>query len=345
MLLLVVLLASADVLSKGAWRELQQLDDPDLQQLAKKLPVTVLASRADTTVRKYTRAFRRWKAWAVQHGLEAIPAKDCHLALYLQYLADCSGSKAAVEEACNAVAWFHSTAGLPSPTASPFVCATREGLQRSLAKPTVKKAPVTAEMLGAIARNAELSQSLADLRLATACLLAFAAFLRFDELINLRPCDCVVGQGSMSIRIDRSKTDQLRKGDEVMVARTGDLTCPVAMLEKYLQRTGMTLQDQAYLFRPITNSKRAGEALRRTGKISYTCLREQFKGKLHQLGFDPRVFGLHSLRAGGATAAANAGIPDRNFKRHGRWRSENAKDGYVEDSVESRLEVTRRLGL
>ena len=30
-------------------------------------------------------------------------------------------------------------------------------------------------------------------------------------------------------------------------------------------------------------------------------------------------------------------IPDRLLKRHGRWNSESAKDGYVKDSVESRL--------
>ena len=47
----------------------------------------------------------------------------------------------------------------------------------------------------------------------------------------------------------------------------------------------------------------------------------------------------------GATAAANAKVPDRIFKRHGRWRSENAKDGYVKDSMESRLEVSRSIGL
>ena len=44
---------------------------------------------------------------------------------------------------------------------------------------------------------------------------------------------------------------------------------------------------------------------------------------------------MHSLLAGGATTAANAGMPDRNFKRHGRGKSESAKDGYVEDSLES----------
>ena len=47
--------------------------------------------------------------------------------------------------------------------------------------------------------------------------------------------------------------------------------------------------------------------------------------------------GTHSLRAGGATAAARVGVRERLFKHHGRWRSENAKDGYVEDSLEERL--------
>jgi len=56
-------------------------------------------------------------------------------------------------------------------------------------------------------------------------------------------------------------------------------------------------------------------------------------------------FGLHSLRSGGATTTANAGVPDQLFKHHGRWRSENAKDGYVKDSVERMLQVTQKLGL
>jgi len=50
-------------------------------------------------------------------------------------------------------------------------------------------------------------------------------------------------------------------------------------------------------------------------------------------------FTPHSLRAGGATAAAEAGVPDRIFKRDGQWKSENAKDGYVKDSLEKRLKV------
>ena len=55
--------------------------------------------------------------------------------------------------------------------------------------------------------------------------------------------------------------------------------------------------------------------------------------------------GLHSLHSAGATAAANSGVQDRLFKRHGRWQSETAKDGYVEDSLKARLSVTDSLGL
>ena len=44
-------------------------------------------------------------------------------------------------------------------------------------------------------------------------------------------------------------------------------------------------------------------------------------------------------------AAANAKVPNRMFKRHGCWKSENAKDGYAEDGVKSRLEVSKSLGL
>jgi len=295
-------------------------------------------------VQKYLRAYRRWKVWATDHGLDPIPAKPYQFVLYLQHLGEESHSKAAVEEACNAVSWIHATAGLASIAAHPFVRATLEGLQRTLAKPTTKKEPITVVMLEAIVSDAERSGRLTDLRLATACLLGFSGFLRFDELINLRPCDFDIQTSMMSVKIVRSKTDQLRQGDSVVIARTGTSTCPVAMLESYLTKSATPLNDERFLFRPIQCTKN-GEVLRSSGRISYSCLGELFKKKLKSLGFPAKLFGLHSLRAGGATAAANAHVPDRLFKRHGRWRSENAKDGYVKDNLEARLSVSKKLGL
>ena len=82
-----------------------------------------------------------------------------------------------------------------------------------------------------------------------------------------------------------------------------------------------------------------------SGCISYSCLRNLFKRKLEALGEKSREYGLHSFRVGGATAAANLGVADSLFKCYGRWWSENAKDGYVEDNTEQQLGVSRNLGL
>jgi len=50
---------------------------------------------------------------------------------------------------------------------------------------------------------------------------------------------------------------------------------------------------------------------------------------------------LHSLRSGGASAAYKCGMTDRLFKVHGRWKSENVKDGYVCEDLEKRLFVSK----
>ena len=157
-----------------SWRLFNELEDTELKVLACKLPNIVLHSCTDTTTRKYLVAFKRWKAWATSHKLVPIPAKPHEFALHL---ANETASKAAVGEACHALAWVHSTAGLAPPPSHPFVKATLEGLQRSLAKPEVKKEPVTLVMLEAMVDDASKSGSLSDLHLVTACLLSFAGFL------------------------------------------------------------------------------------------------------------------------------------------------------------------------
>ena len=65
----------------------------------------------------------------------------------------------------------------------------------------------------------------------------------------------------------------------------------------------------------------------------------------HSMGCQLVLSYLTCLRAGGASAAAQAGMPDRLFKQHGRWSSETAKDGYIEDSKENRLSVSQNIGI
>ena len=73
--------------------------------------------------------------------------------------------------------------------------------------------------------------------------MSFAAFLRFDELVHIRAVDVKLNRDFMSIHIARSKTDQLRKGDEVVVARTNSKLCPVNMMQKYMAQAGIHQED------------------------------------------------------------------------------------------------------
>ena len=97
-----------------------------------------------------------------------------------------------------------------------------------------------------------------------------------------------------------------------------------------------------FVFRALANNK----TLRQSNRpMSYTSVREVVKNKCIQLGLDQSKYGVHSLRAGGATEAANRGVPERLFKRHGRWASDSSKDLYVKDSLRKRLSVSQNLGL
>lgn len=101
----------------------------------------------------------------------------------------------------------------------------------------------------------------------------------------------------------------------------------------------------SFLFRSLSKV-RGGYKLREANQpMSYTRVREIVLDAIRPLMEDVSKYGVHSLRAGGATVAAQSGVPDRLFKRHGRWKCENAKDGYVKDSHRDLLSVTKSLGL
>ena len=100
-----------------------------------------------------------------------------------------------------------------------------------------------------------------------------------------------------------------------------------------------------YVFNPLTKSKLGHKFVSTNKPISYSTVREYFKSSFKDIVPDIAAFSTHSLRAGGASAAANAGVADRLFQRHGRWKSVSAKNGYIDHNLESRLLVSQRLGI
>jgi len=73
-------------------------------------------------------------------------------------------------------------------------------------------------MLEAMVIACGANPSLSDVRFLAACLLGFAAFLRYDELSSLKCSDILFFGDHMEVKIRSSKTDQLHQGDHEYVA-------------------------------------------------------------------------------------------------------------------------------
>ena len=317
-----------------------------VQGLTDRLKTTVLSSKAYSTSSQYHRAFRKWKEFAVCKLNETgFPADPFHVALYLQHLLEQVQSPSVIDSAFYGIKWAHDMAGLPSPTDNSVVENVRSAAKRILGTAAVnRKEPISSDLIREIVSQANLDNPV-DLRNITMYVLCFTGFFRFDDISRVRRSDIAFHEGFMVIQVQKSKNDQLRKGNEVVISELSSPACPVSLLKRYLDNFRIPPNSRDLIFKPISRGKDFCKLVTPDKPISYSCIRDGFRRDLKNIGVDPSKFGLHSLRSGGATSAANNGINDRIFQRHGRWKSVAAKNMYVDDSIEQRLAVSKRLGL
>ena len=133
--------------------------------------------------------------------------------------------------------------------------------------------------------------SLVDTRFMAMALLAFAWFLRFDELSSLTLKDVVSHATYIELFIERSKTDQYREGAVVAIVKTGTELCPWANLLKYLSQAKLSLPTSAngghgFLFGSI-QTKSGSQSIRSASKLSYTRCRAVLLKKLADVRLDP----------------------------------------------------------
>lgn len=165
---------------------------------------------------------------------------------------------------------------------------------------------------------------------------AFAGFLRFKELVNIRFADLTFFDSRVQIFIPKSKTDILGKGINCLLQEQAKKHVLLFVLKIILEFPRLRTRKNFYL--EHYSIKKGKHLLSICNKpISYSRVRELFRTSLDKIDLDKTKYGLHSLESGGATSAAYNSVADRLFKTHGRCRSEHAKDGYVQDDVKTKL--------
>ena len=90
--------------------------------------------------------------------------------------------------------------------------------------------------------------------------------------------------------------------------RSNQDTCPVKALEQYIAAAKIDLGEDLLLFKALSSSRSTSKV--RCQGLSYSRAREIVKNAFKDIT-DVSCTSLHSLRVGGTTTAANAGINDR----------------------------------
>ena len=161
---------------------------------------------------------------------------------------------------------------------------------------------------------------------------------KFDTEQHMVPADVApfVRSSVVHARVRMRKRKDLKvlrgKHSQVVLAGGGTVLDPVRDLRAWLaerRRVGISEERPLFCWPDGVG-------------LTVTQLRDEVRLLVSALGLDASLFGAHSLRIGGATAALAAGVPPQLIRLMGRWSSD-VYEIYCRMSVESALGVGARL--
>ena len=216
----------------------------------------------------------------------------------------------------------------------------KETIRLLTPKPGQKK-PVTRDQLLQVVEAMKPDTDATEVRDICILVLLFVGFLRESEAMRLLFEDVSImvqeedgmdlGE-SLVLILRKSKTDRYSVNATVVLAACpGHKLCPVMWARKLV---GWRCPG-ARFFTATGGGKPVGSALADTTPCFI------IKKWLEKIGVqDTSMYGSHSLRRGGCTAAMLAKVKLHTIKRHGRWSSD-AVYLYMVDNVEAKLNLTR----
>ena len=134
------------------------------------------------------------------------------------------------------------------------------------------------------------------------------------------------------------KNDQEANGQFIFIEPTWGASCPCRLLVEYLQEFSLMIGQLAQGDKPLFVSLNDN-----VSPISSGAVNSAVKRVAKILGLGLNISG-HSLRIGGCTAAAAAGIPMEIIRVIGGWFND-AMLSYIRASAAPALSVTQRMGL
>jgi hypothetical protein len=191
-----------------------------------------------------------------------------------------------------------------------------KGTQRLYSRPAKPKAVMTQKILRKLVLKA-LGADVRSDRLKAPChmwrgamfeLIAYLAMVRHADLAHVETKDIEICDERMVITFHTRKNDRGHRGHSVILLATQEGLCPVKLYRKYLRRLSEAV-GHAY-HGPLLPSfgKKKGCYFPTNTAAGISTIRSVQKKILISINVDPKLFGCHSGRGGGATVSAEAGI-------------------------------------
>jgi integrase len=272
-------------------------------------------SIADSTRTAYESDLRHFTAWG-----GSLPASSAMVASYVAAHARLL-AVATITRRVATLSKAHQVMAGENPCQSALVKATLRGLRRKIGTAQKQAKPLLKEELFAILDL--MGDSMKDLRDRALLLLGFAGGFRRSELVGLVVADIEHVRQGIIITLRHSKTDQEGAGRKIGIPHGRTRHCPVAALTDWLERAGIT---EGAIFRPINRHGHL-QPVRLSGDAVSEVIREH----LAAIGIDPEGYSGHSLRAGFATSAAQAGASTLKIRAQTGHASDAMLSRYVRD--------------
>jgi integrase len=294
-------------------------------------------ARAQSTRRSYATAWTDFRRWCDARGLAALPAAPETVGLYLADQAQ-THRVATLRLRLVAIGQAHRLRGHALDPRHPAVRDVWAGIRRHHGTAPQQTTAATSEVLRDALRELARRPGLRALRDRALLLVGFAAALRRSELVALDLADLRHVPEGLVLTLRRAKTDQEGAGTEVALPHGQHaLTCPVRALTAWLEAAGIS---EGAVFVSVTRGGRATAT-----RLSDRDVARAVKAAVAAAGYDPAGFAGHSLRAGFATSAARAGVPEHLIMQQTRHRSAATLRGYVRRGGLFRDNAASKVGL
>jgi site-specific recombinase XerD len=302
----------------------------------------VAATKAPNTLRGYRADWSDFAAWCVRSGAAALPAQGTTVADYVAHLAEEGRKASTIRRRLSAIGEAHRAAGLAAPTTAPEVREAWGRVRRAVGTAETGKTPVLVDDLRRIV--ATLPSTPLGVRDHALLLLGFAGAFRRSELVGLDLADLRDTADGLVVTVRRGQADEGLPRREVGIPYgSAPRTCPIRAVRAWLEVLAPDSRDHdggVPLFRRVDRHGRI-----HPGRLSDRAVALVVKRYARAAGLDPDLYAGHSLRAGLATSAAAADVPERVIALQTGHRSMAVLRRYVDAAPLVHENAAARVGL